>query len=76
MLNVAKSLAALLLERADDMLTSSATEWAAMADVPKATGARLFRSLGYADYNDERLQAREERILAPRCQAHAEPRQA
>jgi DNA-binding MurR/RpiR family transcriptional regulator len=47
------------------MLTYSATELAAMADVSKATGARLFRSLGYADFNEVRLQAREERNLAP-----------
>ncbi|HZE92105.1 MAG TPA: MurR/RpiR family transcriptional regulator, partial [Rhizobacter sp.] len=60
-----RKLAALLMDRADDMLTYSATELAAMAGVSKATGARLFRSLGYADFNEVRLQAREERNLAP-----------
>lgn len=69
-----RKLAALLLERADDMLTYSATELAAMADVSKATGARLFRSLGYADFNEVRLQAREERNLAPPYQADAAPK--
>ena len=64
-----RKLAKLLLERADDMLTYSATELAAMADVSKATAARLFRSLGYADFNEVRLQAREERNLAPPFQA-------
>jgi len=66
-----RKLAALLLERADDMLTYSATELAAMADVSKATGARLFRSLGYADFNEVRLQARQERNLAPPYPAQA-----
>lgn len=60
-----RKLATLLLERADDMLTYSATELAALAEVSKATAARLFRSLGYADFNEVRLQAREERNLAP-----------
>ncbi len=64
-----RKLAKLLLDRADDMLTFSATELAAMADVSKATAARLFRSLGYADFNEVRLQAREERNLAPPFQA-------
>lgn len=70
-----RKLAALLLERADDMLTYSATELAAMADVSKATGARLFRSLGYADFNEVRLQAREERNLAPPYQGDLPPTQ-
>lgn len=62
-------LANLLVSRADDLLTYSATELAAMAGVSKATAARLFRSLGYTDFNDVRLQAREERNLAPPFQA-------
>jgi DNA-binding MurR/RpiR family transcriptional regulator len=56
-----RKLAALLLERQDDVLTYSATEMAELAGVSKATAARLFRSLGYNDFNDVRLQAREER---------------
>ncbi len=68
-----RRLAALLLDRAEDMLTYSATELAAMAEVSKATAARLFRSLGYADFNEVRLQAREERDLAQPFQAGVPP---
>jgi DNA-binding MurR/RpiR family transcriptional regulator len=60
-----RKLAELLLARADDLLTYSATELASMAGVSKATAARLFRSLGYAGFDEVRLQAREERNLAP-----------
>src|SRR5262249_60841200 len=56
-----QKLAALLLERPDEILSFSATELAALAGVSKATAARFFRNLGYADFNDVRLQAREER---------------
>ncbi len=56
-----QKLARMILEKQDDVLTYSATELAAMADVSKATAARFFRSLGYADFNEVRLQAREER---------------
>lgn len=56
-----QKLARLLVERKDDILTYSATQLASMADVSKATAARFFRSLGYADFNEARLQAREER---------------
>ncbi len=56
-----QKLARMILERQDDLLTHSATELAAMADVSKATAARFFRSLGYADFNEVRLRAREER---------------
>jgi DNA-binding MurR/RpiR family transcriptional regulator len=56
-----QKLARLIMERQDDILTHSATELAAMADVSKATAARFFQSLGYADFNEVRLQAREER---------------
>jgi DNA-binding MurR/RpiR family transcriptional regulator len=56
-----RKLAALLLDRQDDVLTYSATEMAELAGVSKATAARLFRSLGYSDFNEVRLQAREER---------------
>jgi len=41
--------------------THTATELAALAGVSKATTARFFRSLGYADFEEVRLQAREER---------------
>lgn len=56
-----QKLARLILERKDDMLTHSATEMANLAQVSKATAARLFRSLGYADFNEVREQSREER---------------
>ncbi|MDQ0394405.1 MurR/RpiR family transcriptional regulator [Labrys monachus] len=56
-----QKLAALMLDRQDDLLTYSATELANFAGVSKATAARLFRSLGYSDFNEVRLQAREER---------------
>lgn len=56
-----KKLASFLLERPDEILTFSATELAGIAGVSKATAARFFRNLGYADFNDVRLQAREER---------------
>ncbi|MQT14277.1 MurR/RpiR family transcriptional regulator [Segnochrobactrum spirostomi] len=56
-----RKLAALLLEHHADILTYSATEMADLAGVSKATAARLFRSLGYADFNEVRQQAREER---------------
>lgn len=56
-----QKLAQLILERQDDILTHSATELADMAGVSKATAARFFRTLGYADFNEVRLQAREER---------------
>ena len=56
-----QKLARLVLDRKDDFLTFSATQMADMAEVSKATAARLFRSLGYADFNEVREQAREER---------------
>ena len=56
-----QKLASLLLDRPDEILTFSATELAGLAGVSKATAARFFRNLGYADFNDVRLQAREER---------------
>ena len=56
-----KKIATLLLDRPDEILTFSATELAGLAGVSKATAARFFRSLGYSDFNDVRLQAREER---------------
>nr|HMN88060.1 MurR/RpiR family transcriptional regulator [Bauldia sp.] len=56
-----KKIATLLLDRPDEILTFSATELAGLAGVSKATAARFFRTLGYSDFNDVRLQAREER---------------
>ncbi len=56
-----QKLAQFLLDRPDEILASSATELARFTGVSKATAARLFRNLGYNDFNDVRLQAREER---------------
>ncbi|MBX9455341.1 MAG: MurR/RpiR family transcriptional regulator [Rhizobium sp.] len=56
-----QKLAQLVLDRQDDILTHSATEIAEMAGVSKATTARFFQHLGYADFNEVKLQAREER---------------
>lgn len=56
-----RKLATLLLDRPDEILTFSATELATLAGVSKATTGRFFRNLGYADFNDVRLQARDER---------------
>ena len=56
-----QKLAQYLLERPGEILASSATELARLTGVSKATAARLFRNLGYQDFNDVRLQAREER---------------
>lgn len=56
-----QKLAQLILERQDDILTHSATEIAEMAGVSKATAARFFQHLGYQDFNEVKLQAREER---------------
>lgn len=56
-----RRLATLVLDHRDDFLTFSATQLAQMANVSKATAARLFQNLGYADFNEVREQAREER---------------
>jgi DNA-binding MurR/RpiR family transcriptional regulator len=56
-----QKLARFLLDRPDEILAASATELAKFSGVSKATAARLFRNLGYRDFNDVRLQAREER---------------
>jgi DNA-binding MurR/RpiR family transcriptional regulator len=56
-----QKLAALLLKFEDEILTYSATELAGLAGVSKTTAARLFQHLGYRDFNDVRMQAREER---------------
>lgn len=56
-----QKLAALLLENHALIETHSATEMAALSGVSKATAARFFQSLGYADFDEARTQAREER---------------
>lgn len=50
-----------LLENQGLVETHTATELATLAGVSKATTARFFRTLGYADFEEVRIQAREER---------------
>jgi DNA-binding MurR/RpiR family transcriptional regulator len=68
-----QKVAAVLLERSDDILTFSATELANLSKVSKATAARVFRSLGYGDFNEVRLQARQERNRTGPLQAIVVP---
>ena len=56
-----KKIAAVLMENQGLVETHTATELASLAGVSKATTARFFRNLGYADFEEVRLQAREER---------------
>ena len=56
-----RKLAKVIMENQRLVETHTATELAAMAGVSKATTARFFRTLGYADFEEVRLQAREER---------------
>lgn len=56
-----KKIAQALLQNQSLVETHTATELAAIAGVSKATTARFFRSLGYADFEEVRLQARDER---------------
>ena len=56
-----KKIAQTILENQDIIETHTATEIANLSGVSKATAARFFRSLGYADFEEVRLQAREER---------------
>lgn len=54
-------IAAVLLENHAFLETHTATELAGVAKVSKASAARFFRTLGYADFEEARSQAREER---------------
>ena len=54
-----RKLAELILEMGGDLAAYSATELASRAGVSKATGARLVRRLGYADFHEMRQQARD-----------------
>ncbi|HTV80655.1 MAG TPA: MurR/RpiR family transcriptional regulator [Steroidobacteraceae bacterium] len=56
-----QKLAAVLLDHSDDILSFSAKELSLASGVSAATAVRLFRSLGYRDFNEVRLQARQER---------------
>jgi DNA-binding MurR/RpiR family transcriptional regulator len=53
-----RKLAELILEMRCDFAAYSATELASRAGVSKATGARLVRRLGYADFHEMRAEAR------------------
>lgn len=69
-----RRLADLLLEREDDLLSYSAAELARLAGISKATATRFFRHLGYQDFNEVKLQAREERNrIAPDHRVRTEP---
>lgn len=50
--------AATLLEHLDDLATYRAAELAVLAGVSRATMSRLFRSLGYADFDEVRADLR------------------
>ncbi len=56
-----QKLARVILESPALIETHTATELAGIAEVSKATTARFFRALGYADFEEVKLQAREER---------------
>ena len=59
--NSERKLARVLQQNPGLVETHTATELANLAGVSKATAARFFRTLGYADFEEARLQAREER---------------
>ncbi len=56
-----QKLATVILETPSLIETHTATDLAKFAGVSKATAARFFRTLGYADFDEVKLQAREER---------------
>lgn len=56
-----QKIANVLMENQGLVETHTATELASLAGVSKATTARFFRSLGYSDFEEVRIQAREER---------------
>lgn len=56
-----QKLAQVILEAPTIVETHTATELARISGVSKATTARFFRALGYADFDEVKLQAREER---------------
>ena len=68
-----QKIASVLIENQGLIETHTATELANMAGVSKATTARFFRSLGYVDFEEVRLQAREER---DRTQPYSQKKQA
>lgn len=72
-----RKLADVVLARQQDLRGYSATELAALADTSKSSAARFFRRLGYAGFEEFRLQLRSHATqhspLARLAQAPAEP---
>jgi DNA-binding MurR/RpiR family transcriptional regulator len=68
-----QKLARVLLDHSDDILMFSAKELSVASGVSAATAVRLFRNLGYRDFNEVRLQARQERNLSGPTTALAVP---
>jgi DNA-binding MurR/RpiR family transcriptional regulator len=68
-----QKLATVLLDHSDDILMFSAKELSLASGVSAATAVRLFRNLGYRDFNEVRLQARQERNLSGPTTALAVP---
>ncbi|WP_159911698.1 MurR/RpiR family transcriptional regulator [Pantoea sp. 18069] len=72
-----RKLADVLLARQHDLRGYSATELAALADTSKSSAARFFRRLGYAGFDEFRLQVRSRATphspLARLAQAPAQP---
>jgi DNA-binding MurR/RpiR family transcriptional regulator len=68
-----QKLAMVLLDHSDDILMFSAKELSVASGVSAATAVRLFRNLGYRDFNEVRLQARQERNLSGPTTALAVP---
>jgi len=56
-----RKIAQVILANQGIVETHTATELAQLAEVSKATAARFFRTLGYADFEEVKSQAREER---------------
>ncbi|MBS7779141.1 MurR/RpiR family transcriptional regulator [Acidovorax sp. CCYZU-2555] len=72
-----RKLADVVLARQQDLRGYSATELAALADTSKSSAARFFRRLGYAGFDEFRLQVRSRATghspLARLAQAPAQP---
>ncbi|MFW6774228.1 MurR/RpiR family transcriptional regulator [Nocardioides sp. CPCC 205120] len=60
-----------LLQHLDDLATYRAAELADLAGVSKATMSRLFRSLGYADFDEVRDHLRAQRVAGEPRQLNA-----
>lgn len=62
-----------MLEHLDDLATYRAAELAVLAGVSKATMSRLFRSLGYADFDEVRADLRSARMAGVPGRTHGKP---